>query len=89
MNREMDWIMYLQQIRCCFEKKGVEVFLLQDRRCRGNMRLFFEDNIDGYVSDIMREKYPSVKYTLATESEELRKKFRRMRSEATLNWLQG
>ena len=83
------WIEYLENIMYFFEQRSVEVFILKDRRCKGNLRLFFEDNVDGFVSDTMRDEYPNVRYTLATESEALRKKFRRMRSEATLNWLGG
>ena len=87
--KPMNWIIYLEQIMRFFEERCVEVFVLKDGRCKGNLRLFFEDNVDGFVSNTMRDKYPNVRYTLATESEVLRKKFRLIRSKATLHWLGG
>ena len=59
----MDWIIQLLIIQAYMEKEYIYPLIVCDGRCRGGVRLLFEDNLDSFVDRYMK-RYPLVRYTI-------------------------
>jgi len=63
----MHWSVYLQTIcQYFYITYGIDVFIVDDGRCRGGVRLLFEDNLDSLISNYMMG-HEDVRYTVNQE----------------------